>query len=136
MTVLLYPRKRKPPILAATDCLEFLLSVPNSEWLMGSHKQYGGVSTNSGPEEPVDVVMPSRLGSKRDFLQQLFGRKNRGGLHKPFSPEQTCAAKQIVTHGLTGRRQSAGQHDIGRFTPLDEPARDDGMLECRLLGEA
>jgi len=133
MTVLLYPRKRKPPVLAAADCLELPFSVPNSEWLMGGRKQDRGVSTNSGPEEPVDVVMPSRLGSKRDFLQQLFGRKNRGGLHKPFSSEQTCAVKQIITHGLTGCRQSAGHHDIGRFAPLDEPTGHNGMFRDGLL---
>jgi hypothetical protein len=51
----------KTAVLAA-DCLEFLFSVPNSERPMGSHKQDGGVVANSGPEEPVDVVMPSRLG--------------------------------------------------------------------------
>ena len=133
MTILLYPRKRKPPVLDTTDCLKSLFSVPNSERLSGSHKLNGSIVTHGGQEDPVDVVMPSRLGSKRDFLQQLFGRKNRGGLHEPFSSEQTGAAEQIFTHGLTAGRQPPGQQDIGRFAPLDETARNDGILERGLL---
>jgi hypothetical protein len=126
VTVLLYPREGKTPALLAADRLAMLFSVPNSKWLGGRDKLYGGIVTHAGPEEPVGVVMPSRLGSKRNFLQQLFGRKNR----------ETCAAEQIFAHGLTGRRQSSWQHDNGRFAPLDETARDDGILERGLLCDA